>query len=121
MFKKDYKKRNRKKAKVRKKISGTTDVPRISVFRSLTQIYAQVVDDSTGKTIVSASSKSKEIEAEVKKAKNKIEVSKIVGNLLAKKAEEKGVKKAVFDKSSYTYHGRIKALADGVRDGGIKF
>jgi large subunit ribosomal protein L18 len=121
MFKKDYKKRAKKKFRTRRKISGTTQKPRISVFRSANQIYAQMIDDSTGKTLVAASSKSKEVLDEIKNAKGKIEKSKAVGKLLAKKAVDNGITEAVFDKSGYNFHGRVKALADGAREGGVKF
>jgi large subunit ribosomal protein L18 len=121
MFKKDYKRRIKKKFRVRKKISGTAQKPRISVFRSANQIYAQVIDDTTGKTLVSASTKSSEILSEISDTKGKIEKSKIVGKLLGKKAVESGITEAVFDKSGYDYHGRIKALAEGARESGVKF
>lgn len=121
MFKKDYKKRAKKKFRIRKKISGTAQRPRISVFRSANQIYAQLIDDANGKTLVSASTKSEEILSEIKDAKGKIEKSKIVGKLLGKKAIDSGITEAVFDKSGYDFHGRIKALADGARESGVKF
>lgn len=120
MFKKDNTKREKKKIRIRKKIFGTSDNPRISVYRSLTQIYTQIVDDSKNATLAAASSKSKEISEEIKNAKSKIEKSKIVGKLLAQKAKEKGIDKAVFDRSGYAYHGRVKAVADGLREGGVK-
>ena len=112
--------RAKKKIRIKKKIFGTTEKPRISIYRSLTQIYAQIVDDTNNKTLVAASSLSKEIESELKQVKNKIEKSTIVGKLLAKKAIDKGISTAVFDRSGYSYHGRVKALAEGVRDAGIK-
>ncbi|OGU60242.1 MAG: 50S ribosomal protein L18 [Ignavibacteria bacterium RBG_13_36_8] len=121
MFIKDYKRRIRKRIRVRKYISGTAERPRLSIFRSLTQIYAQLIDDNNGNTLVSASSLSKEISEDLKKAKSKIERGKVVGTLLAKKAVEKGIKTVVFDRSGYRYHGRIKAVADGAREGGLKF
>ena len=121
MFTKDNQKRTRKKLRVRKKLSGSAVRPRISVFRSNTQIYAQVIDDGTGKTLAAASSLSKEIAEDLKKAKGKVAKSKIVGSLLAKKAVEAGIKSVVFDRSGYDYHGRIKAVADGAREGGLEF
>jgi large subunit ribosomal protein L18 len=121
MFKKDYKKRAKKKFRTRKKISGTAQKPRISVFRSANQIYAQMIDDSTGKTLAAASSKSKEVLDEIKNTQGKVEKSKAVGKLLAKKAADNSITTAVFDKSGYNFHGRVKALADGAREGGIKF
>lgn len=102
-------------------MKGTAERPRISVFRSLNQVYAQLIDDSSGKTILSASSLSKDIQDEIKNTKGKIEKSKIVGKLLAQKALEKGISVVIFDRSGYRYHGRIQAIADGAREGGLKF
>ena len=104
--------------RIRKKISGTTSKPRLSVFRSNSDIYAQLIDDSTGTTIVAASSKQKDISAQ--KAP-KTEKSKMVGEAIAKKATELGIKDVVFDRSGYIYHGRVKAVAEGAREGGLKF
>ena len=120
MFLKDNKRRERKQVRVRKKLSGTAERPRISVFRSANNMYAQLVDDVKGITLVSASSLSKEILDELKSSKGKVSKSKLVGKLLAKKAKELGITTAVFDRSGYEYHGRIKAVAEGVREGGIK-
>jgi large subunit ribosomal protein L18 len=121
MFKTDNKRREKIKVRVRKKIYGTTDKPRLSVYRSLNQIYAQIIDDDNGKTIVSASSLSKEIADQLKSVKRKVEKSKIVGNLIAKIALENKITEVVFDRNGFRYHGRIKALADGAREGGLKF
>ncbi len=104
--------------RIRKRVSGTPSAPRLSVFRSNTDIYAQLIDDSNGVTIASASSKQKDINAQ--KAP-KIEKSKMVGEAIAKKAIELGVTKVIFDRSGYLYHGRIKAVADGAREGGLDF
>ena len=104
--------------RIRKKISGTSSVPRLSVFRSNTDIYAQLIDDNNGATIAAASSKQKDISAQ--KAP-KIEKSKMVGESIARKAVELGVKKVVFDRSGYIYHGRVKAVADGAREAGLEF
>ena len=112
--------RAKKKIRIKKKIFGTADKPRITVYRSLNQIYVQLVDDNSRRTIISASSLSKEIESDLKNAKSKIEKSKIVGKFLAQKASEKGIVTAVFDRSGYNYHGRVKALAEGIREGGLK-
>lgn len=120
MFIKDHKRRERKKIRVRKKISGSAERPRLSVFRSLNHVYVQLIDDGNSSTIVSASSKSKELAEEIKNAKNRVEQGKLVGGLLAKKAVEKGITTAVFDRSGYRYHGRVKAVADAAREGGIK-
>jgi len=104
--------------RIRKKISGTTSVPRLSVFRSNSDIYAQLIDDNSGTTIAAASSRQKDITAQ--KAP-KIEKSKMVGEAIAKKAVELGVKKVVFDRSGYIYHGRVKAVAEGAREAGLEF
>jgi large subunit ribosomal protein L18 len=104
--------------RIRKKINGTPAAPRLNVFRSNTDIYAQLIDDTTGTTIAAASSKQKDISAQ-KAAK--IEKSKMVGEAIAKKATELGIKKVVFDRSGYIYHGRVKAVADGAREGGLDF
>lgn len=115
------KRRIRRKKRVRKKVFGTPDRPRLSVYRSLRHIYAQIIDDTKGHTLVSCSTVSPELREEIKgKTKNK-EAAKKVGLLLARKALEKGIKKVVFDKGYFKYHGRLKALADGAREGGLEF
>ena len=121
MFLKDYTKRSRKKVRVRKHISGTAERPRLSVFRSLSNVYAQLIDDENSTTLLSASTISKEIKEDLKNAKNKTEQGKKIGEFLAKKAIEKGITTVVFDRSGYRYHGRIKAVAEGAREGGLKF
>lgn len=103
---------------IRRKISGTAQKPRLSVFRSNRDIYAQLIDDDNGVTLVSATSKEKDIVAQ---AVNKTEKSKLVGASLAKKAIELGLSKCVFDRGGYLYHGRVKAIADGAREGGLNF
>lgn len=113
--------RDRAKIKIRKKISGTAEKPRLSVFRSLDNIYAQIIDDITGNTLVAVSSLNKEVKSELKSVKGKTNKSKLVGNFLAKKALEKNIKNVVFDRSGFRYHGRVKALADGAREGGLVF
>ena len=110
--------RARIKGRVRTIISGTTERPRLSVFRSNKQIYAQIVDDLQGTTLVAASSTDKVI---VGKEGNKSEKAAMVGNLVAEKALAAGVTDVVFDRSGYLYHGRIKQLADAARKGGLKF
>jgi len=108
--------RLRIKRGIRNKISGTPDRPRLSVYKSNKNIYAQIIDDLKGHTIVASSSK------EIGSVGNpNVEVSKNVGKKLAEKAKEQGINTIVFDRSGYLYHGRIKALADGVREGGLKF
>lgn len=114
-LKEKTRKRARRAHKVRAKVQGTTKQPRLSVFRSLKHISAQIIDDSTGKTLVSASDK------DISKQESKIELAKEVGKALAAKAVKKKITKVVFDRGPYTYHGKVKALADGARDGGLKF
>lgn len=121
MVKKNKNVRHRSKIKIRKKISGALDKPRLTVYRSLNNMYAQLIDDSHGNTLVSASTLSKELLEEVKSSKGKISKSKMVGVLLAKKALEKNISQVVFDRNGYRYHGRVKAIADGAREGGLKF
>jgi large subunit ribosomal protein L18 len=109
--------RERIKKGIRKNLSGSTERPRLSVFRSNKGIYAQIIDDVTGKTLVSASSLSKDFSA----TGNKIEQSAAVGKLVAEKAVAAGIKDVVFDRNGYLYHGRVKSLADGAREGGLNF
>lgn len=104
--------------RIRRKISGTAQLPRLSVFRSNNEIYAQIIDDVNGQTLAAASSKDKNI---VGQKGTKSEKSKLVGTALAAKATELGLKEVVFDRGGYLYHGRVKALADGAREGGLKF
>jgi large subunit ribosomal protein L18 len=111
--------RTRIKMRIRKKINGTAEAPRLAVYRSNKQIYVQVVDDLKHETILSASSKEKDIAART--GIKKIEQAKLVGKLLAAKCKEKGIEKVVFDRSGYKYHGRVKSLADAAREGGLKF
>lgn len=104
--------------RIRKKISGTAAAPRLTVFRSNSEIYAQLIDDNSGTTIVAASSKQKDISAQ---KVPKIDKGKMVGEAIAKKAGELGIKKVIFDRSGYIYHGRVKAVAEGAREGGLDF
>lgn len=104
--------------RIRNKISGTAQTPRLSVYRSLNHIYAQLIDDVAGVTLASASTLSKEFG---KKPGGNIEAAKEVGLMLAKQATEKGIETVVFDRSGYIYHGRVAALAEGAREGGLKF
>lgn len=103
---------------IRKKISGVASKPRLSVFRSNMEIYAQLIDDENGNTIASASSREKDIVAQ---KVNKVEKSKLVGASVARKASELGISEVVFDRGGYIYHGRVKAVAEGAREGGLKF
>lgn len=105
------------KRRIRKKISGTSLVPRLSVFRSNKQIYAQVIDDTTGKTLAAASS----FNNKAADKKNKTDQAAVVGKEVAEKAIKAGVESVVFDRNGYLYHGRVKSLADSARDGGLKF
>lgn len=111
----------RRKIRVRKKVKGTSERPRLSVFRSNKHIYAQVIDDTAGKTLAAVSTKSKAFAEAAAKDGKKVGASKTVGKLIAKIALEKGVTKVVFDRSGYIYHGRITALAEGAREGGLQF
>ncbi len=112
--------RERRHIRVRKKVFGTPERPRLNVFRSNKHIYAQIIDDTTGRTLVSASSIDKELKGKLKRGGN-IDVSKVVGALIARRAVDRGVKKVVFDRSGYLYHGRVKALAEAAREGGLEF
>lgn len=122
MFKKVDKNENRKArhARVRRKISGTPVMPRLNVFRSLSNIYVQIIDDVNGNTLVAASSLDKEIKQQFSYGGNKA-AAKAVGELIAKKALEKGIDKVVFDRGGYLYHGRVQELAEGAREAGLKF
>ncbi len=121
MIKRNNNSRLRSKIKIRKKVYGNLKDQDFTVYRSLNNVYAQVVDDRTGKTLVAASSLSKELAEELKNSKGKISKSKLVGVLLAKKAVEQNISSVVFDRNGYRYHGRIQALAEGAREGGLKF
>ncbi len=111
------KKRLIRHKRVRAKISGTAERPRLNVFRSLSNIYAQIIDDTTGNTLVSASSVEKGFEGN---GGNK-EAAKKVGIMIAERAKEKGITEVVFDRGGYVYHGRVKELAEGAREGGLQF
>lgn len=112
--------RERIKMRVRKIVSGTAEAPRMTVFRSNKNIYVQLIDDLAGVTLAAASSKDKEIAAELVSL-NKTDVAIIVGKLVAKRAAEKGIVKVAFDRNGYLYHGRVKSLADAAREGGLNF
>lgn len=104
--------------RIRKKINGSATKPRLSVFRSNTEIYVQLIDDATGTTLASASSRQKDVAAQ---KVNKVEKSKLVGAAIAQKSVDLGIKDVVFDRSGYIYHGRVKAVAEGAREGGLVF
>ncbi len=112
--------RERRRARVRKKVSGTVERPRVSIFRSLKYIYAQLIDDAAGNTLASASSIEKEFTGQTGGKGNK-NAAHEVGKLLAGRAAGKGIKKAVFDRSGYRYHGCVKEVAEGAREGGLEF
>ena len=112
--------RKRVHARVRIKVSGTTERPRLCVYRSLGHIYAQVIDDRTGKTLVSASSIDKETKKNLKGGGN-VAAAKVIGKAVAERAKAAGVSKVVFDRGGYKYHGRVKALADAAREAGLQF
>ncbi|TQD34846.1 50S ribosomal protein L18 [Haloflavibacter putidus] len=111
------KRREKIRRRIRKNLTGTAQKPRLSVFRSNKEIYVQLVDDVEGKTLLAASSRDKEIAKEG----NKSEIAKEVGKLVAQRAEKAGVDAVKFDRSGYLYHGRVKSLAEGAREGGLKF
>ncbi len=111
--------RIRIKKRIRKTITGTSEKPRMSVFRSNKQMYVQLIDDLKGHTLVSVSSKEKEVAD--KQGINKTEQAKLVGKLIAEKSLSKGISQVVFDRNGYLYHGRVKALAEAAREGGLKF
>jgi large subunit ribosomal protein L18 len=112
--------RRRRHRRVRARLTGTPDRPRLAVFRSLSHIYAQVVDDSRGHTLAAAS----DLESDLRRqrdGKRKIQVAELVGEAIARKAAEKGIKAVVFDRGGFQYHGRVKALAEAARKGGLSF
>lgn len=113
--------RLRRKKRVRKKVKGTSESPRLSVFKSSKHIYVQLIDDTRAGTLLNASSMSKDIREQVKGKGGNREGAAIVGELLAKRALEKGIKRVVFDRNGFLYHGRIKVLAETVREQGLKF
>ena len=112
--------RERRHLRVRARVSGTTERPRLNVFRSLTEIYAQIIDDGAGATIVAASTVDRELRGNMDGLK-KTEQARKVGLTLAERAKEKGIQKVVFDRGGYRYIGRVKALADAAREGGLEF
>jgi large subunit ribosomal protein L18 len=112
--------RSRIHSRIRKKIAGTQQRPRLAVFRSQSHIYAQVIDDDAGRTVCAASSLDKDLRAQAKRGAN-VSAAKAVGQLIASRAKEQGVEAVVFDRGGFQYHGRIKALADAAREGGLKF
>ena len=112
--------RLKRKKRIRKNIFGNQDRPRLSVFRSSKHIYAQIVDDTSGTTLVSASTLDNEFKEQKVEGK-KVEIAKTVGNLIGKRALDQGIKKVVLDRNGFLYHGRIKSLSDGAREAGLNF
>ena len=113
-----YERRERLRMRIRKTVAGTESRPRLAVFRSNKEIYAQIIDDVNGKTITAASSRDKDIDAS---KLNKVEAAKMVGKAIAEKAVKAGIETIAFDRGGYLYHGRGKSLAEGAREGGLKF
>lgn len=113
-----YERRERLRMRIRKTVGGTESRPRLAVFRSNKEIYAQIIDDVNGKTITAASSRDKDIDAS---KVNKTEAAKLVGKAIAEKAVKAGIEAIAFDRGGYLYHGRVKSLAEGAREGGLKF
>jgi large subunit ribosomal protein L18 len=123
MANKDLKKRSmrsRRKLRIRKKVTGTAQRPRLAVFRSLRHIHAHLIDDASGQALLGVSSNSKDLRDQLKSIEGKCDKSREVGKALAAKAKEAGIAQAVFDRGGYLYHGRVKALADGAREGGLQ-
>lgn len=111
----------RRQKRVRKKVEGTSSRPRLCVYKSLKHIYAQVIDDTAERTILGASSLTTQVRETLEKGDNKVVVGRKVGLFLARLAKEKGIGEVVFDRNRYRYHGRVKSLAEGAREGGLKF
>lgn len=107
--------------RVRRKVSGTSERPRFTVFRSLKNIYVQLVDDVLQKTLVAASTLTPELATQLGEKRGNVNASKALGQLIAKRAQEKGIKKVAFDRAGYRYHGRVKAVADAAREAGLEF
>ncbi len=115
-----YSARKRRQRRVRSRIMGTAERPRLNIYRSLSNIYAQVIDDLTGTTLVSASTIDSEVAAQVT-GKSKVDAARIVGRVVAERAKNAGIETVVFDRGGFMYHGRVAALADGAREAGLKF
>ncbi|HVN24293.1 MAG TPA: 50S ribosomal protein L18 [Syntrophorhabdales bacterium] len=112
--------RTRRKKRIRKKIAGSAELPRLCVYKSLHHMYAQLVDDEQGKVITGLSTLNKEVAAKAKKTGN-AEAAKVLGEAIGRKAQEMGIKSIVFDRNGFKYHGRVKALAEGAREAGLTF
>ncbi len=114
------KRRQRRKLHIRRKVTGTPERPRLTVTRSLKHMFAQIIDDVAGVTLVAASTQQKDVREQLKNGEN-VAAAKLVGKTIAERAKAKGIGAVVFDRNGYLYHGRIKAVADGAREGGLKF
>ncbi|MCG8604156.1 50S ribosomal protein L18 [bacterium] len=114
-------KRARKKMHLRKKVVGTSDRPRLAVFRSARNVYAQLIDDRQNMTLLGVSTLTPSLKSELSKAKTKIDAAKIVGKHVAEKAKEKKIERVIFDRGGYLYHGRVRAVAEGARENGLSF
>ena len=112
--------RLKKHRRIRNRFSGTAERPRLAVFRSNNHMYAQIIDDTVGNTLVAASTLDKDVKAQLEKT-NDVDAAACVGTMIAKKAQEKGIKEVVFDRGGFVYHGKIKALADAAREAGLEF
>ena len=112
--------RAKKHMKIRNRFSGTAERPRLAVFRSNNHMYAQIIDDTVGKTLVSASTTQKEVKAELEKTNN-VDAAAYLGTVIGKRAVEAGIKEVVFDRGGFIYHGKVKALADAAREAGLEF
>jgi large subunit ribosomal protein L18 len=113
--------RERRKLRVRKKIIGTAERPRLSVYRSLKHIYAQIINDELGHTLVACSTLDKEVRSQITEGMSKVEQAKIVGKVLGERALKAGIQTIAFDRNGFLYHGRVRALAEGAREAGLKF
>ncbi|MDQ3021998.1 MAG: 50S ribosomal protein L18 [Bacteroidota bacterium] len=118
---KSKKRRERIRYQIKKKLRGTPERPRLVVYRSLDHIYAQLIDDINSKTLITVSTKTKDVADKISGLKGNLEKSKLVGKLTAEKAVSNNISNVVFDRNGYLYHGRVKALADGAREGGLNF
>ncbi|MGD8258514.1 MAG: 50S ribosomal protein L18 [Desulfobacterales bacterium] len=113
--------RLKRKKRIRKKVEGTTQCPRLSVFRSARHVYAQIIDDSQGITVAAASTLETQLKKEVPKFENKVAAAGYVGKLIGERAIERGIKEVVFDRNGFLYHGRVKAVSEGAREVGLVF
>jgi len=121
LIKHKYELRERRKKRIRKKVSGTAERPRLCIYKSLRHLYAQIIDDSVGKTLAAVTTNTKELKAEGRKSFANQDYAKRLGKAIAEKALAAGITQVVFDRSGYPYHGVVKAFADAAREGGLKF